>query len=150
MANDLVIVVNGEAVKCDFMDTILKFDSMENISEAAARVAQWGSIVALAAEKADLLDANYRSWFSSAMLAVMQQGGDKTAEWKVKAAVEGGPGAQQFLKFKTEIAAAQKDLSLAQGMLQGYIHKAKLLESMGWKVAAESRAADSYPMVYKH
>lgn len=125
------IKVDGAAVEVFIMGkgaTLpIGADLSEEMDRVSAQLGYWTAVAAEAKSEAIGVDAQYRAFRANAANAVLEAT-PNLAEWKVKARVDATAG---FLQHKNAIAAAEKNLSLCEGMVLSFSKKANQLQSIG-------------------
>lgn len=121
------IVVLGQKVELNTVDGLPIADISIDMDRVAAQMAWWGAVWAAAERQKIEVAGKYRKWKSIALLEAKARG-EKDAEWKIRAHVEGSEG---FLAFQDEIALAEEAVVLSKNVFDAFSKKANMLQSRG-------------------
>jgi hypothetical protein len=128
-------------------DTVIKINTDEetlihevssDMDTAASRIAFYGELLGAVAEEKMKVDSAYRSWRAKFTLSLLEKE-EKTAEWKMKAAIE---ATQTFLDFKAAIAKATYNEVSLNNLIVALKEKSPNLRSKGARQRAELDATD--------
>lgn len=108
----------------------------DEMDRVAAQLAYWAAVVADAKAELTQVDAWYRRYRAEFALKVLGKDG-KVPDWKVKYQIEASDG---FVQHKNAVALAEKNLSLAEGMVRAFDKKANQLQSKGARIRSELNA----------
>ena len=126
------IKVQGEDVSVAAMEAAIGVDLSSEMDRVSAQLAYWGAVEAGAKAEHTMVDAYYRKFRADFTLNAMNH--PKASEWKIRAQIEASPA---FLQHKQAIAAAEKNLAVAQAMVRAFEKKANQLQSKGARQRAE-------------
>ena len=127
------LVVNGDKVKVDLEETLSIQDISRDMNQVAAQMSYWGSIWAAADEEQQRADAYYRKWRAETGQRILSAN-EKAAEWKVRQDIESD---ETFLKLKSSLAQASRNVTLAKSIFEAFKIKANMLQSKGAMARAE-------------
>jgi hypothetical protein len=120
----------------DGADLPISINLSDEMDRVSAQLAYWGSVMAEAKAELTQVDAWYRRFRATCANEVLARD-PKSAEWKIKLAIEGTDG---FVQHKNAVAMAERNFGLAEAMVRGFDKKANQLQSKGARARSELNA----------
>lgn len=128
-----IVLENGKGT-----DIYVSKNLSDDMDKVSSQIAWWSSVKAAALAEQEMVDAGYRQWRAQKAMELLGEG-DKVPEWKVKNEIEAD---KKFIGFKQAIATAAENVAAADGMLQAFLKKSNILQSLGASLRAERETVD--------
>ncbi len=123
-----IVLENGKG-----SDIYVSKNLSDDMDKVSSQIAWWSSVKAAALAEQEMVDAGYRQWRAQKAMELLGDG-DKIPEWKVKNEIDADA---KFIGFKQAIAKAAENVAAADGMLQAFLKKSNILQSLGASLRAE-------------
>jgi hypothetical protein len=107
------------------------------MDQVAAQISWYSQLWGEASAEQESADAKYRSWRARRGKELMDAGGEKLPEWKIKQEIEADP---TFMKYKEAIARCMRNTTFLQGHVAALKEHSQTLRSKGAFKRAELEA----------